>query len=113
MLRRPLGFGKNYFTLSAILAYSIAPRLQSQVTFAYSLLDTRFFGEKDAIGDVDDPPNLLESPLIVSTKPCACNLFFRLRARLSLLINLFIPRCPFYCKYFAFRRTGVHPPLTF
>ncbi|WP_294885819.1 MULTISPECIES: hypothetical protein [unclassified Sulfurimonas] len=45
------------------------------------------------------------------SKPCFCNIFFALKTRISLLINHFIPRCPYYTTYFAFRRTGVHPPL--
>jgi hypothetical protein len=28
-----------------------------------------------------------------------------------LLLNHFIPRCPYYTTFYAFRRTGVHPPL--
>ncbi len=46
-----------------------------------------------------------------SSKPCHCNLFFKRKIRLVLLLNHFIPRCPYYTTYFAFRRTGVHPPL--
>lgn len=49
--------------------------------------------------------------LSLLSKPCYCNIFFALKTRLSLLINHFIPRCPYYTTYFAFRRTGVHPPL--
>jgi hypothetical protein len=26
-------------------------------------------------------------------------------------LNHYIPRCPYYTTYFAFRRTGVHPPF--
>ncbi len=46
-----------------------------------------------------------------SSKPCHCNLFFKRKIRLVLLLNHFIPRCPYYATHFAFRRTGVHPPL--
>jgi len=50
--------------------------------------------------------------IVFIKKPCHCNKFFRLKTRLTLLLNHYIPRCPFYCTYFAFRRTGSHPPLT-
>jgi len=50
-----------------------------------------------------------DSPL-VPIKACHCNCYFKLKTRLALLLNHYIPRCPFYCTYFAFRRTGVHPP---
>jgi hypothetical protein len=53
----------------------------------------------------------VRSPL-VSMNACHCNCFFKLKTRMTLLLNHYIPRCPFYCTYFAFRRTGVHPPLT-
>jgi len=46
----------------------------------------------------------------ISKKPCHCDCFFKLKTILSLKINHFIPRCPYYTTYFAFRRTGVHPP---
>jgi len=48
--------------------------------------------------------------LVVEIKACHCNCFFKLKTKLTLLLNHYIPRCPFYCTYFAFRRTGVHPP---
>lgn len=112
-MRKPSGFGKKYFTLSAILAYSVAQRLQSQINSAYSIINSNISFEKEELDDVNDSPNLLEQPLIVNAKPCYCNLLFKSRTRLSLLINIFIPRCPFYCKYFAFRRSGVHPPIFF
>ena len=112
-MKIPSGFGRNYFTLSAILAYSVQDRLQSQVTSAYALINSKLSFKDEELDDVDDPPNLLELPLILNAKPCYCNLLFKLKTRLSLLINLFIPRCPFYCKYFAFRRSGVHPPILF
>ena len=55
---------------------------------------------------------ITDSPLVV-IKACHCNCYFKLKTRLALLLNHYIPRCPFYCTYFAFRRTGVHPPQTF
>jgi len=50
--------------------------------------------------------------LFTSQKPCHCNLFFTLKSKLMILLNHYIPRCPFYTVCFAFRRTGVHPPLS-
>lgn len=48
---------------------------------------------------------------ILNSRPCYCNILFAIRTKISMLINIFIPRCPYYTTYFAFRRTGVHPPL--
>ncbi|SFV89991.1 hypothetical protein MNB_SV-4-1171 [hydrothermal vent metagenome] len=47
---------------------------------------------------------------ILQQRVCLCNSFYKRKARLVLLLNHFIPRCPYYNTYFAFRRTGVHPP---
>ncbi|HFQ61944.1 MAG TPA: hypothetical protein ENK39_06550 [Epsilonproteobacteria bacterium] len=43
-------------------------------------------------------------------KACHCNCYFKLKTKLALLLNHYIPRCPFYTTFYAFRRTGVHPP---
>jgi len=50
------------------------------------------------------------SLLFNNSKPCHCHLFFTLKSKLLVLLNHYIPRCPFYTVCFAFRRTGVHPP---
>ncbi|MCF6244630.1 MAG: hypothetical protein L3J43_06300 [Sulfurovum sp.] len=44
-------------------------------------------------------------------KACHCNCYFKRKTRLALQLNHYIPRCPFYTTFYAFRRTGVHPPL--
>lgn len=62
------GFGKKYFTFSAILATSVK-------------------------------------------KACHCNCVYNLKTKLALISYKYIPRCPFYTSYFAFRRSGVHPPF--
>jgi len=53
-----------------------------------------------------------KSPLAV-IKACHCNCFFKLKTKLALLLHHYIPRCPYYTTFYAFRRTGVHPPQTF
>ena len=102
------GFGKNYFSLSAILAYSVAPKLQSQTASAQSLF--RLSNDKEDLEEAEPPDELLEESLLQNSKPCHCNGYYKRKTRLALLLNHYIPRCPFYCTYFAFRRTGVHPP---
>jgi len=105
------GFGKNYFTLSAILAHSVAHKLQAQVTSASMLF--RLAQDKEELEEADPPEDLLETPSFQAVKPCHCNCYYKRKTRLALLLNHYIPRCPFYCTYFAFRRTGVHPPKSF
>ncbi|HIQ27695.1 MAG TPA: hypothetical protein EYH42_04265 [Sulfurovum sp.] len=53
---------------------------------------------------------VVHTPL-VAAKACHCNCYFKLKTRLALLLNHYIPRCPYYTTFYAFRRTGVHPPL--
>jgi len=47
---------------------------------------------------------------LTMVKACHCNCYFKSRTKLALLLNHYIPRCPFYTTFYAFRRTGVHPP---
>lgn len=108
------GFGKRYFTLASILAHSVMPRLQAQTTI-YSSLKYKVFTQECA-DEEDSPPDeplLFTNSILQTNKACHCNCVFKKRIRLILLLNHFIPRCPFYTKYFAFRRTGVHPPSLF
>jgi len=104
------GFGKNYFTLSAILAHAVAHKLQAQVVSAQQLL--RLHSDKEPSEEGDPPDELLEiSTALQPVKACHCNGYFKRKARLVLMLNHFIPRCPYYTTFYAFRRTGVHPPL--
>ncbi|MGD9719247.1 MAG: hypothetical protein AB7U24_08410 [Sulfurimonadaceae bacterium] len=110
-MRTLRGFGKNYFTLSAILAYSVAHKLESQVASARECFYASCSLEEEA--EESPPEDLLATTLLQSDKPCHCNCFFKIRIRLILLLNHFIPRCPYYRTHFAFRRSGVHPPFFF
>ncbi len=111
-MKSPLGFGKNYFTMSAILAYSVQSTLNSQFSSFVSIKE-RYSSPKQE--DEDEPPDDFQDAhlLLLSNKPCHCNRIFKIKARLMLLLHHYIPRCPFYTVCFAYRRTGVHPPLTF
>ena len=105
------GFGKNYFTLASIQAHSSASTLHAQLcSFAFSIHSTY----KEDSKEEDPPPledELLPLPLEENKKPCRCSALFTQLSRLMVLLNHYIPRCPYYTTYFAFRRTGVHPPF--
>lgn len=110
-MKAPKGFGKNYFSLSAILAYSIEPVLHSTFTRLKSTNSLSISKEDDDLEE--DPPPDLELCLqnIVSfNKPCHCDCVFRSKTSIIVSLFNFIPRCPYYRTHFAFRRTGVHPP---
>ena len=111
-MKSPRGFGKNYFSFSAMLAHSVQNSLDAKVSSIYSLLSNRLMKESEEV-DEDDPPfELLETTYFSTDKPCRCNCFYRLKTKLATLLYHYIPRCPYYCTYFAFRRTGVHPPFS-
>ncbi|MCF6205432.1 MAG: hypothetical protein L3J47_00870 [Sulfurovum sp.] len=105
------GFGKNYFTLSAILAHAVVHKLQAQVSSARTLLSLE--RNREPLEEADPPEAMLntQTATLQPVKPCHCNCYYKRKARLVLLLNHFIPRCPFYTTFYAFRRTGVHPPL--
>jgi len=105
------GFGKNYFSLSAIQAYSSAKTLHSSLTSS-SFFTYKKYLENDEFEE-ESPPDLLELPEVLeqNTKICLCHRHHTNYSKLTVLLNHFIPRCPYYTTYFAFRRTGVHPPF--
>jgi len=101
------GFGKNYFSLSAILAYSASRTLESKIQALTSL--DYFFYSKDEFKENESSIRTLDL-FSNEFKPCLCSCFFNHLAHIMLHIHHYIPRCPYYTTYFAFRRTGVHPP---
>jgi hypothetical protein len=105
------GFGKTYFSLSSILAHSVARTQQSQISALTAFVNCRFSHEKELEED-ESPPEILELHTFNNDfNPCFCSCFFNHLAHIMLHIHHYIPRCPYYTTYFAFRRTGVHPPL--
>ncbi len=96
-MRAPKGFGKSYFTLTAILAYSVQPKLKASTIKNLLFVKNSFIKDKKEL-DKEDPPWQIElNQILIKTK-------------LALKINKFIPRCPYYTTYYAFRRSGAHPP---
>lgn len=88
----PKGFGRNYFSLAAIQAHASARTLTAQVTYAYTLTQSRFETE----AETESSPEMLCEPLSKEpdSRPSHCNsvfarLFFnRLRRALSIFILL-------------------------
>jgi len=105
------GFGKNYFTFSAILALSVEQKLQSQVSSIFSLFNNVIGKEDKELEEDESSYEFLLVPTLIQMKSCHCNCVYNLKTKIALISYKYIPRCPFYTTYFAFRRTGVHPPL--
>jgi len=110
-MKSPRGFAKNYFTFSSMLAHSVVPTLASRTASSKLYIENNISSQSKEL-DESPPDEILETLCELNSKPCQCNCFFRLKTKIALLINHFIPRCPFYTVHFAFRRTGVHPPLS-
>ena len=108
------GFGKKYFTLSSILAFAVAPKLHS-VSTSFKINLNKKLSNTASEQEEEESSILLQEVLlsnfIQNKKPCHCDCFFRNKTALAVSLFKFIPRCPYYNTFFAFRRTGVHPPI--
>ena len=113
-MKSPKGFGKKYFSFASILAYSVETKIKNQITIAKKTLQYSTSKDTDELED-EDPPKLLNSISVLTNlnKPCHCDCVFRKKTKLTVSLFNFIPRCPYYTTYFAFRRTGVHPPFIY
>ncbi|QKF80973.1 hypothetical protein [Halarcobacter ebronensis] len=111
-MKSPKGFGKKYFSFASILAHSVQIKIENQITIAKKTLRYSTSKDIDELKE-DDPPKLLNSISVLTklNKPYHCDCAFRKKTKLAVSLFKFIPRCPYYTTYFAFRRTGVHPPL--
>jgi len=115
-MKAPRGFGKRYFNLCAILAYSVSKKLHSKNSAFKSLLLFSYRDSKEDDDILEEAPPFNNQNLLsqfLKPRPCHCNRVFQQRARMKLKNYHYIPRCPYYTTWFAFRRTGVHPPFIF
>ena len=115
-LRLPRGFGKKgYFTLASIQASTI--ECQTKQNNSRLLHTTLFASKLECDEEVeDDPPPITLCPLgfafSYKTRPCACNKVFAKRAHSALKRAKKRRKCNCNCRYFSFRRTGIHPPFS-
>ncbi len=111
-MKSPRGFGRKYFTFASMQAHTVQISLDKMVTISKSLV---YRQSNSTDGEEEDSPPLDEfSSLLINfqdSKPCHCNCLFQNKTALAVTLFRFIPRCPYYDTFFAFRRTGVHPPL--
>ncbi len=80
------GFGKSYFTFSAMLAFSVQNRLQADVSSILSLLHVGAKKEESELDKNNPLPKFLKTTLISKKR-------LNSKIRLALLANIFIPRC--------------------
>lgn len=108
-MHRPKGFGKNYFSLSAICAYSSAVTLHSQCT-AITQSSRNF--SLETLDEEDEPLEelelLQESTFATQVSACHCNYHFKiLLYRLTQFFKFFPQTFFIYIK----NRSGLAPPL--
>jgi len=108
-VRTPKGFGKNYFSLSAICAYSSGVALQAQCSSFTQLSRNLTF---ESLEEEDEPLEELEALIQESaTQPksssCHCNCFFKNRLYTLSQFFKFHPQTFFI---FFKTRSGISPP---
>jgi hypothetical protein len=107
-LKSPRGFGKKYFTLQSILAHCVNVTLHKQVTKIASLFNLCF---KSSAEEEEDPPlDIQNSCLFLLQNPTLCSCVFTKIAKQSIKNAKKIKKSNCNCKYFSFRRSGIHPP---
>ena len=109
-MHRPKGFGKNYFSLSAICAYSSAATMHSQCT-AMTQSSRNFSFER--LEEEDEPIEelelLQESTFTQPSSSCHCNCYFkRLLYRLTQIFKFHSQTFFIFIK----NRSGLAPPLS-
>ncbi len=78
-MRAPKGFGKNYFSLSAILAYASSASLLSAHTGMQAHHQSICDEEEEETAIEEDDPLLVETSALPAgsrRRPCHCNLHF-------------------------------------
>jgi len=109
-MRTPKGFGKNYFSLSAICAYSNGVLLQAQCS-SFTHLSRNLSYE--SLEEEDLPLEelealLLETTVKISNSSCHCNCFFKNLLYTLTQLFKFYPQTFFI---FLKTRSGTAPPL--
>lgn len=114
-MRLPRGFGKKgYFRLASIQASTIEYKTKRHQTRL--LHTTRLFADTCTPEEAEDDPPPLESTLlgfISSYRPrlCKCSRLFAKRAHSAIKRAKIRRKSNCNCRYFSFRRSGIHPPL--
>lgn len=107
-MKAPKGFGKRYFTLASVQAHSVAP-VQNGVRVSLESCAYTLYCDRQSDEDPPEaPPEVLSC--LSNDKPCHCNRYARRHTLLTLRACRNKSSCNCNCRYYSFRRTGVHPP---
>ena len=106
-MKLPKGFGKNYFTLSAITATSNQVTINAQITRVHNFHMLNFESE-ELEAELEEEELEILSPSQLSTKPCHCSYYFLNYTRKTLKLH-FIPNL--FINYFHTLNNSISPPL--
>ena len=106
-MRLPRGFGKNYFTLSAITATvnQASVNTTSSRVRSFHLLSVQ---GQESESELEEEELLVVCPLQLSKKPCHCNCYFLKKTRKTLKL-FFNPKLFF--NYFKTLNNSISPPF--
>lgn len=113
-MRRPKGFGRNYFSLIAIQATVTAVTIHA-VTTATQLLSHHLAATDEADDSPNDPLISQLAPIAITLEPdsrpltrsCHCNCYFKRKTR-NIFISLYSKFKPkYFCSYIV---SGIAPP---
>jgi len=114
-VKLPLGFGKKgYFTLASIQASTIEHTIQRHHTRLSHTVRLSCDTLEDEAFEDDPPPLPIALLGAVSTyrpRRCVCSRLFASRAHSAIKRAKKRRKCNCNCRYFSFRRSGIHPPL--
>jgi hypothetical protein len=106
-MKLPRGFGKNYFSLSAITATVNQVSLLEEFSRVTNFHTQHTLGEQeeDELEELDEP--LLCQTLQFSLKSCHCNCFFKSLTFKVLKLFTFAKKTP---TFYLFLNTSISPP---
>ena len=107
-MKLPRGFGKNYFSLSAITATVNAVTIHQQFTRVQKIhLQGCCESESDRLEELLDEEMEADCLLQLSLKACHCNCYFLNRAK-KILRSLHSPKQNLH--FYALLNTDISPP---
>lgn len=108
MKRLPKGFGKNYFSLSAITATTNHVTMHAQTSRTQQFHTIHHSSEElEALAEDEELTTLLANTLELSLKPCHCNCYFNKRTKKAIKLH---PKQKFQPHIFVSLNTSVSPP---
>ncbi len=108
-MKLPRGFGKNYFSLNAIVATvnGVAMHKESSRVERFHLQSSSFIKEDETIDELEELESSLLSELCLSTKGCHCNFSFLQQTKKTL--KLFSCQKK-YKDFFITLNSSISPP---